>query len=146
MNLREWSKRRHLPPFCRLTPPDPIGASRRELTHSKIAIMLCAMTKTSDKSLLRGIDPTALSRAADTIRLLGHPERLKIVEILEVDAATVSDIQEQLDMPQAIVSQHLAKMRGCGIVAAKRDGVHVYYRIVEPKVRHILECIRKCDV
>ncbi len=108
--------------------------------------MLCTMTKTSDTSLLRGIDPTALSRAADTIKLLGHPERLKIVEILEADAATVSDIQEQLDMPQAIVSQHLAKMRGCGIVAAERDGVHVYYRIVEPKVRHILECIRKCDV
>ena len=104
------------------------------------------MTRTSDKPLLRGIDPTALSRAADTIKLLGHPERLKIVEILEAGDSTVSDIQEQLDMPQAIVSQHLAKMRGCGIVAAERDGVHVYYRIMEPKVRHILECIRKCDV
>jgi hypothetical protein len=32
------------------------------------------------------------------------------------------------------------------VVASERDGVHVYYRIVEPKVRHILECIRKCDV
>ena len=104
------------------------------------------MTKTSGKPLLRGIDPTALCRAADTIKLLGHPERLKIVEILEAGDSTVSDIQEQLDMPQAIVSQHLAKMRGCDIVAAERDGVHVYYRIMEPKVRHILECIRKCDV
>ena len=146
MNLRERSKQGQLPLFVALPLPDPIDRTRCELTYSKIAIILCAMTKTTDISLLRGIDPAALSRAADTIKLLGHPERLKIVEILEAGAATVSDIQEQLDMPQAIVSQHLAKMRGCGIVAAERDGVHVYYRIVEPKVRHILECIRKCDV
>jgi DNA-binding transcriptional ArsR family regulator len=95
------------------------------------------MSQTTKKPLLRGIDPAALSRAADAIKLLGHPERLKIVEVLEMGEATVSAIQEQLDMPQAIVSQHLAKMRGYGIVR---------YRIVEPKVRHILECIRKCDV
>jgi len=104
------------------------------------------MSHTTKKPLLRGIDPEALSRAADTIKLLGHPERLKIVEILESGEATVSEIQEELGMPQAIVSQHLAKMRGHGIVAAERDGVHVYYSVMEPKVRHILECIRKCDV
>ncbi len=102
--------------------------------------------RTVKRPLLRGIDPEALSRAADAIKLLGHPERLKIVECLEGGESTVSDIQEALGLPQAIVSQHLAKMRGHGIVAAERNGVHVFYRIVEPKVRHILECIRKCDV
>ncbi len=127
-------------------PTLPRSCCYGRLTYSDIAIILCLMTGTTNKPLLRGIDPTALSRAADTIKLLGHPERLKIVEVLEAGDATVTDIQQQLDMPQAIVSQHLAKMRGYGIVAAERDGVHVYYRIVEPKVRHILECIRKCDV
>ena len=104
------------------------------------------MTNAQEKLLLRGIDPTQLSRAAETIKLLGHPERLKIVEVLEAGESTVSDIQAELDLPQAIVSQHLAKLRGLGIVSAQRDGVHVYYRVMEPKVRHILECIRKCDV
>jgi ArsR family transcriptional regulator len=98
------------------------------------------------QTLLRGIEPEALIRAADTIKLLGHPERLKIVEVLEGGEATVSDVQDALDLPQAIVSQHLAKLKGHGVVASERDGVHVYYRIVEPKVRHILECIRNCDV
>ncbi len=69
-----------------------------------------------------------------------------MVEVLERNEATVSEIQELLDLPQAIVSQHLAKMRGCGIVAARREGNHVYYRIAEPKVHHILNCIRKCDM
>jgi len=104
------------------------------------------MRNTTPKALVRGINPDLLSRAAETIKLLGHAERLKIVEVLEAGDATVSDIQQALDLPQAIVSQHLAKMRGAGIVAAERDGVHVHYRVVEPKVRLILECIRKCDV
>jgi len=96
--------------------------------------------------LVRLIQPEILSRAAEVIKLLGHPERLKIVESLERGEATVTEIQEALELPQAIVSQHLAKMRGYDIVAARRDGNHVYYRIAEPKVHHILNCIRKCDM
>ena len=96
--------------------------------------------------LVRGIEPDALTRVAETIRMLGHGDRLKIVEVLEDGGATVSEIRKKLDLPQAIVSQHLAKMRGHGIVAAERDGKSVHYRIVEPKVRHILDCIRTCDL
>ena len=69
------------------------------------------MTNTETKPLLRGIDPKQLARAADTIRLLGHPDRLKIVEVLEYGESTVSEIQEKLGLPQAIVSQHLANLR-----------------------------------
>lgn len=96
--------------------------------------------------LVRGIDPDLLKRAADTIRILGHPDRLRIVEVLENGPRSVSDIQDELELGQAIVSQHLARLRGYGIVEAHRDGVHMYYEIVEPKVRHILECIRTCDL
>ena len=96
--------------------------------------------------LVRSIQPEILSRAAEVIKLLGHPERLKIVEVLERGEATVTEIQDALDLPQAIASQHLAKMRGHDIVTARRDGNHVYYRIAEPKVHHILSCIRKCDM
>jgi DNA-binding transcriptional ArsR family regulator len=97
--------------------------------------------------LVRSIEPQHLSRAADVIKLLGHPERLKIVEVLEERSeTTVTAIQETLDLPQAIASQHLAKLRGAGVVSARRDGNHVYYRIVEPKVHHILNCLRHCDM
>jgi DNA-binding transcriptional ArsR family regulator len=98
------------------------------------------------RQLVRSVTPAVLSRAADIIRMLGHPERLKIVEVLEGGEATVSEIQDMVDLPQAIVSQHLAKMRGADIVAARRDGVHVYYHLIEPKVQHILQCIRTCDM
>ncbi|UCF40379.1 MAG: helix-turn-helix transcriptional regulator [Gemmatimonadota bacterium] len=98
------------------------------------------------KQLVRGVEPKTLHRAAEIIKMLGHPDRLKIAEVLEQGETSVSDIQQVLDLPQAIVSQHLAKMRGCGIVSSRRDGNHVYYRIVEPKVGHILGCIRSCDM
>ena len=97
------------------------------------------------KPLLRRIDPAVLARAADIIRLLGHPERLKIVEVLERGESNVSEIREAVGLPQAIVSQHLARLRGANVVASRRDGVHVLYRVIEPKVRHILSCIRTCD-
>jgi len=101
---------------------------------------------TAQKLLIRSITADHLNRAAEVIRLLGHAERLKILEVLERGEASVTDIQEALDLPQAIVSQHLAKMRGLDVVAPRRDGQHVYYHIIEPKVQHVLNCIRTCDL
>jgi DNA-binding transcriptional ArsR family regulator len=98
------------------------------------------------RQLVRSVTPEVLRRAAEIIKLLGHPERLKIVEALEAGEATVSDIQDTVRLPQAIVSQHLAKMRGANVVSARRDGVHVFYHLTEPKVHHILQCIRTCDM
>lgn len=98
------------------------------------------------RQLVRTVTPEVLRRAAEIIKLLGHPERLKIVEVLEAGEATVSDIQEQLGLAQAIVSQHLAKLRGAHVVTARRDGVRVYYQLTEEKVHHILQCIRTCDM
>jgi len=113
------------------------------LTHIYISIILSAMTK---KNLIRSIDPAGLAKAADVIKVVGHPDRLRILEFLEDGEKAVGEIQDCLGLPQAIVSQHLAKMRGWDIVESRRDGIHVYYRIMEPKVTHILDCIRECDV
>lgn len=98
------------------------------------------------KRLIRSIDPAGLSKAADVIKVIGHPDRLKILEFLEDGEKAVGEIQDCLDLPQAIVSQHLARMRGWNIVDARRDGTHVFYRIIEPKVGHVLDCIRQCDL
>ena len=98
------------------------------------------------KRLIRSLHPAGLSKAADVIKVIGHPDRLKILEVLEDGEKAVGEIQDCLDLPQATVSQHLARMRGWNIVTARRDGVHVYYHIIEPKVRHVLDCIRDCEL
>jgi len=103
------------------------------------------MSTHTTRRLLRRIDPGVLARAAEIIKLLGHAERLKIVEVLERREASVSEIRDAVGLPQAIVSQHLARLRGAHVVVARRDGVNVRYRVVEPKVHRILQCIRDCD-
>jgi ArsR family transcriptional regulator len=103
-------------------------------------------TREQKTELIRAMDPAVLNKAADVIKVVGHPDRLRILEFLEEGEKAVGEIQEVLDLPQAIVSQHLGKMRGWNIVESRRDGVHVYYQIIEPKVVHILDCIRHCDL
>ena len=88
------------------------------------------------------MNPEELGRAADMIRALGHPVRLRLVEALERGECCVSDLQGVLGVPQAIVSQHLAKMKAAGIVACRRDGVNVRYVVAEPRVLALLKCLR----
>ncbi len=92
------------------------------------------------------IDERVLERAARVIRVLGHPFRLRLLELLETGERHVSDLVAETGHSQAIVSQHLGVLRAEGVVDARRDGSRVFYRITEPKVHKILACIRECDL
>ena len=87
-----------------------------------------------------------LERAARVIRVLGHPLRLRLLEGLEAGERNVSDLVAATEANQALVSQHLAILRAEGVVGFRRDGGRIYYRIIEPKVHRILDCIRDCDL
>lgn len=77
----------------------------------------------------------------DTVfRALGHPLRLKIIAGLSKDPACVKDIQIWLNLPQAVVSQHLAILKTCGLVECERRGVEMYYRIVNPLAKAVIDC------
>jgi len=91
------------------------------------------------------LDPRVLAEAAEMVRVLGHPVRLRIVELLEPGEQTVTQLQESLDAPQALVSQQLARMRAAGIVAGRRNGSNVWYTIADSRVVRMLDCLRHCD-
>jgi ArsR family transcriptional regulator len=91
------------------------------------------------------LDHRLLEEAAEMIRVLGHPVRLRIVECLEVSERIVSELVAELRVPQAIVSQQLAKMRSAGIVACRRDGNNVWYRVADDRVVRMLGCLRNCN-
>ena len=93
---------------------------------------------------LTRLDPDLLERAAAVIKCLGHPLRLQLLDALEGGEATVTELQAYTGATQAMVSQQLATLRGHGVVTAHRDGPFVRYVIAEPKVHHILACIRGC--
>jgi DNA-binding transcriptional ArsR family regulator len=91
------------------------------------------------------LDAAVLSEAADLIRVLGHPVRLRLIECLEGGERCVKDLQQAIGAPQAIVSQQLARMRAAGIVKCRRAGANVWYRAGDPRVLRVLDCLRHCE-
>ncbi len=99
--------------------------------------------KAAKKNGAPGISIEMLNRMAQVLRLLAHPHRLKIVEILDsTGGAPVHEIVRQLTLPQAATSQHLNQMRRIGLVDSDRKGREVWYRIGDPRSISILNCIR----
>jgi DNA-binding transcriptional ArsR family regulator len=89
------------------------------------------------------IDPRRLETTAHMLRCLGHPVRLRILDHLErAGEATVTEIHEALDLEQAACSQHLNLMRDKGILDRRKEGVHVFYRLGDPRTLKVLACIR----
>lgn len=87
---------------------------------------------------------TLLERVSVMLRVLAHPHRLKIVEILEAQGhASVTKIHTELRLPQAATSQHLNHMKKVGLLASERNGKEVRYRIADDRAITILGCIRK---
>lgn len=87
-------------------------------------------------------DPLVESTAR-MLRCLGHPVRLRILDFLERrDEATVTEVYEALGLEQAVCSQHLNLMRDKGILARRKDGVNVFYRLGDPRALKVLSCLR----
>lgn len=83
-----------------------------------------------------------LMRAAETLKMLAHPQRLRMIEILEREQeAPVHVLIEQTGFPQAVVSQHLNQMRRAGLLSARRQGKEMWYSITDPRVLSVLNCI-----
>lgn len=78
---------------------------------------------------------------AETLKVLGHPIRLKIVAGLCTQECNVKHIWECLGLPQATVSQHLALLKNKGIIEGKREGVEVHYSVVSPLAKRLVQVI-----
>ena len=84
-----------------------------------------------------------LARMAKVLKLLAHPYRLKIVDLLETEGpAPVHRLMEQLDLPQAVTSNHLKKMLRIGLVECQRRGKEVWYSLGDRRSLTILNCMR----
>lgn len=81
---------------------------------------------------------------ADFFRLLGHPARVRILEALRDEGErTVGELQAILDLDSGATSQHLTAMRRHGILASRRAGTSVHYRVCDPRIFQLLEVARQ---
>ena len=90
------------------------------------------------------LDAAHLAAMARSLRVLAHPQRLRIVEALESRGERpVGDLVAYTGLPQAEVSHHLARMRRAGLVEGMRRGREVRYRVASASCFTILDCIRR---
>ncbi|MGI6130233.1 MAG: ArsR/SmtB family transcription factor [bacterium] len=83
------------------------------------------------------MDPHQL--IADLFKALGHPTRVKILEILRQGEVCVCEMVPQLELEQSNVSQHLAILRNQGLVTFSKDGLRVNYRLAFPEIVPLLD-------
>ena len=74
------------------------------------------------------------NRNAEIYRLLANPIRLEILNSIKYQELSVEQLIEILQLKKANVSQHLAMLRHARIVTCRREGLNVYYKIVDPRI------------
>ena len=96
------------------------------------------------KSERRGRRLTSLDRlgqAAECLRTLAHPHRLRIVQMLLEGRYAVGELAEACEIPSHMASEHLRLMQRCGFLHMQKEGRCAYYTIAEPHLARIMACI-----
>jgi ArsR family transcriptional regulator len=80
------------------------------------------------------VEETAYERTAVIGRAMADPKRLCVLESLAEGELSVSDLSSRVRCQVPNMSQHLAVLRSAGLVATRREGTTVYYRLTDPRV------------
>jgi ArsR family transcriptional regulator len=90
------------------------------------------------------LTPERAQRLAEILGALAHPLRLRIIALLCAAEINVGELAARLGAGQAIVSQHLRILRMNRLVAATRAGGEARYRLAEPRLRELVQCVASC--
>lgn len=80
---------------------------------------------------------------AQLFKVLTHPARLAILEILRDGEQCVCHMEAHLGLRQAYISQQLAVLREAGLIQDRRDGWNVFYRVVDPHIYVVLTAAQR---
>lgn len=83
----------------------------------------------------------ALGQAAECLRTLAHPVRIRMVQLLLHGRYTVGEIAEDCGIAENLASENLRLMQRCGFFTSEREGRRVYYQVAEPHLQDIMTCI-----
>lgn len=81
--------------------------------------------------------------ATSLLKALASPVRLKILCSLVESELAVGDLVERLGLREANVSQHLSLLRRDGLVATRREGQTIHYRLGDPAALVVLEALHR---
>ena len=85
------------------------------------------------------MDMTELSRRAEMLKVLAHPQRICIVRGLNTYHCNVGKIQQNLGLSQSGLSQHLSKLKAAGIIKGVRNGKEICYHVIDADALRIID-------
>jgi DNA-binding transcriptional ArsR family regulator len=129
------------------TTPSPVKA---KAAVKPVAVKKSAVKKLTSKPVAKAVKATAKASqnaqpnsadldmmfdlAAETFRVMSAPMRLKIINCLCTEEKNVGQLLDEIDTTQPNMSQHLNTLFKAKILGRRRDGVQIYYRIINERV------------
>src|SRR6516164_9665340 len=83
----------------------------------------------------------SLERAAECLKTIAHPHRLRMIQMLLRGRYTVGQLAGACEIPSHMASEHLRLMQRCDLLSAEKDGRKAYYQIAEPHLANIMACV-----
>lgn len=80
---------------------------------------------------------------AELFRTLGHPVRIRVLELLQDGPKVVKDLLQELEIEASSLSQQLAVLRHAGIVISRREGAAVVYELAASDVAELMQAARR---
>jgi DNA-binding transcriptional ArsR family regulator len=91
------------------------------------------------------IETNKIQSAVNMLKVIAHPVRLAIVDLLtEHKRMTVLEIQEALQLEQAVASQHLTLMEDKNVLVSEKISRNKYVSLRYPKMVNIIQCLENC--
>jgi ArsR family transcriptional regulator, zinc-responsive transcriptional repressor len=88
-----------------------------------------------------------LVHAAECLKVMAHPVRLRMVDLLMQGEFIVQEIAGVCGVQPHQACEHLRLMKACGLLASERRGRQVYYRIASPQLPGLIHCVRQnCQI
>ena len=92
------------------------------------------------------LNSEVMEQAAYTLKAISQGTRLCVISLLsEQEELNVSQLVEQLNCEQSLLSHHLTDMRAKGILNFRREGKNCYYSLKNKQIVQIIDCIRACN-
>jgi DNA-binding transcriptional ArsR family regulator len=91
----------------------------------------------------RAGQPPIYALKADFFRVLGHPVRVRLLQLLREGEQSVGALQDALELDSSGTSQHLTALRKQGLVVSRKQGTSVYYRVRDPRTLELLELAKR---
>ena len=111
------------------------------LYYDIMTVERCQLIMKSNKAKLTSLP--ALEQAAECLRTLAHPHRLRMVQMLLRGRYTVGELADECGIASHMASEHLRLMQRSGFLTSEKDGRKTFYQIAEPHLAGILSCVEK---